>query len=77
MPVWKPVSRRDLIRALKDAGFEGPFSGGKHEYLERGAFKLWIPNPHDHVPTSGDIGVGFLKRILVQAGISRDDWEKL
>ena len=72
MPVWKPVSRRDLIRAFKDAGFEGPFSGGKHEYLERGAFKLWIPNPHN-----GDIGVGFLKRILVQAGISRDDWEKL
>jgi predicted RNA binding protein YcfA (HicA-like mRNA interferase family) len=61
-----------LIAALRAAGFDGPFQGGKHEYMERGALKVSIPNPH-----KGDIGVGFLVRIIAQAGITKDDWGKL
>ena len=33
MPVFGPISRRELIRALQKAGFEGPFSGGKHQFM--------------------------------------------
>lgn len=33
---------------------------------------LWIPNPHQ-----GDIGEGFLIRILKQAKIDRGEWEEL
>jgi hypothetical protein len=33
---------------------------------------IWIPNPHQ-----GDIGRELLARILRQAYISRDEWEKL
>jgi hypothetical protein len=33
---------------------------------------LTIPNPH-----RGDIGRDLLARILRQAGISREEWEKL
>jgi hypothetical protein len=35
MPPFKPIKRKDLIKALKEAGFEGPFIGGKHEFLIR------------------------------------------
>ena len=72
MPSWRPISRRELISALREAGFDGPFQGGKHEYMEREALRVSIPNPH-----KGDIGVGFLVQIIAQAGISRDEWEKL
>jgi len=33
---------------------------------------LTIPNPHKK-----EIGVDLLKRILKQAGVSREDWERV
>ena len=70
MPAWRPVSRRELVATLRRLGFEGPYSGGKHEFMVRSAIVLTIPNPH-----RGDIGINLLKIILRQAGISRAEWE--
>lgn len=72
MPNFGPISRGDLIRALRRAGWVGPFSGGNHQFMQQGAFKLIIPNPH-----GSDIARPFLNRLLQQAGISREEWEKL
>jgi len=72
MPSFGPVKRKDLIRYLTELGFEGPYSGGKHQYMVKGQIKLAIPNPHQ-----GDIGRDLLARILRQAGIERDEWERL
>ncbi len=72
MPAFGSINRKDFIRALKKAGFEGPYAGGKHEFLVKGNLRLTIPNPHQ-----GEIGKDLLSRILKQAGISREDWEKL
>ena len=38
--------------------------------MRKGDLTLIIPNPHE-----GDIGPGFLRRLLKQAGISREEWE--
>lgn len=72
MPPFGPISRRDLIRYLRQLGFTGPFPGGNHEYMERGTLRLRIPNPH-----AGDIGWNLLAQILRQAGIDRKTWEAL
>ena len=72
MPRFGPISRNDLIRALREAGFDGPYSGGKHPFMIKGDLTLTLPNPHQ-----GDIGRELLVRILRQAGISREEWEKL
>lgn len=72
MPRIAAIKRKDLIRYLKKMGFEGPYSGGRHEYLVKGELKLWIPNPHQ-----GDISPDLLDRILKQAGISKAEWTKL
>jgi hypothetical protein len=40
--------------------------------MVKGGLRLYIPNPHE-----GDIGREFLARILRQAGIEKDEWEKL
>ena len=72
MPSFGPIKRKDLLRALKQAGFEGPHAGGKHEFLVKGNLRLTIPNPHQ-----GEIGKDLLSRILKQASISREEWEKL
>ena len=72
MPPLKPVKRKELIRFLRMTGFEGPFSGGKHQFLLKDQLRLALPNPHQT-----DIGINLLSRILRQAGISKKDWKQL
>ncbi len=64
-----PVSWRNLVQRFREIGFEGPYAGGRHPQMRRGDLTVIIPNPHE-----GDIGVGFLKRILRQANVSREEW---
>ena len=56
---------------LKRLGFSGPFAGGKHQFLVRGTLRLTLPNPHQ-----GDIGPSLLARLLSQAGVPREEWER-
>jgi predicted RNA binding protein YcfA (HicA-like mRNA interferase family) len=67
-----PVSWDELCKNLKKLGFEGPFQGGKHPYMVKEDLILTLPNPHRK-----EIGIDLLKKILKQAGISRDEWEVL
>ena len=69
MPRFSAIKRKDLIRYLQKLGFEGPYSGAKHQYLVKGELKLWVPNPHQR-----DISQDLLVKILKQANISKDDW---
>ena len=64
-----PISRQELIRRLRSLGWSGPFSGAKHHHMVKGNVQLTIPNPHGKA-----IGVGLLKMLLNEAGISRDEW---
>ena len=36
MPPWGPVPCRKLIQGLRALGFDGPFSGGRHQFMVRG-----------------------------------------
>jgi len=72
MPSFGPIKRRELIQGLRRLGFDGPYSGGKHQYLVRAGLRVRIPNPHQ-----GDIGKALLARILRQAGIEREEWESV
>jgi predicted RNA binding protein YcfA (HicA-like mRNA interferase family) len=56
------------MRYLRDLGFEGPYVGGKHQYMVKDKIRLAIPNPH-----RGDISRDFLARILRQARITRGE----
>jgi predicted RNA binding protein YcfA (HicA-like mRNA interferase family) len=69
MPKLAPLPRWKFIQRLRELGFEGPYSGGKHEQMRRGAATLIIPNDHE-----GDINPGFLSRLLRQAGVTREQW---
>lgn len=65
-----PIHRRDFIKRLRKLGWEGPFSGGSHEFMVKGDFNLPIPNFHG----SGEISVPKLKEILNEIGIANRDW---
>jgi hypothetical protein len=72
MPRIGPIKRKDLIYYFRRLDFDGPYSGGNHQYMMRGNVTVRIPNPHQ-----GDIGESLLLRILKQAHISKAEWEKL
>ena len=72
MPCLAPIKRAELIKYLRALDFEGPYSGRRHQFMIKGEVRLRIPNPHQR-----DIGRELLSRILRQARISKDTWEKL
>ena len=69
MPRLKPVSWRELVQRMRELGFEGPYAGGRHPQMRRGNVTVIIPNLHED-----EISVGFLSRLLRQAGITREEW---
>jgi len=67
-----PCSRAEFIRKLRKLGYDGPFAGGKHSYMTKeGHPTVTIPNPHE-----GEVSVGLLAKILRDALIDRDDFQK-
>ena len=64
-----PISLRNLIKKLKRLGFRGPYSGGKHQFMEKDDFKVFIPNPYGK-----DIGKILLARIIKEIEISINDF---
>jgi predicted RNA binding protein YcfA (HicA-like mRNA interferase family) len=72
VPSPGPIKRAELISYLQILGFEGPYSGGKHQFMLKGVIRWRLPNPHRR-----DVGRELLSRILKQAGIDKDSWEKL
>jgi predicted RNA binding protein YcfA (HicA-like mRNA interferase family) len=65
-----PISRKELIRKFRNLGFNGPYSGGKHQFMVKEELKVRVPNPHQ----AGEVSDSLLREILRQAGISKDDW---
>ena len=65
------VSRNELVRRLRELGFDGPYlSSGPHPYfMKKGDLTIDLPNPHKQ-----DIGIDLLKKILKRAEISREEW---
>jgi predicted RNA binding protein YcfA (HicA-like mRNA interferase family) len=72
MPTFGPIKRRDLVHYLRSAGFSGPHTGSDHQIMQKGLIRVIIPNPH-----RGDISKELLLKVLRQAKISREEWEKL
>lgn len=66
----RSISWRKLVQKFRRLGFSGPYSGGRHLFMVRGALKVHIPNPH-----RADISGSLVSEILRQAGVSNSEWE--
>ncbi|HED03414.1 MAG TPA: type II toxin-antitoxin system HicA family toxin [Candidatus Fraserbacteria bacterium] len=66
-----PVSRHELIRKPKVLDCEGPFPGGKHQWMRKGRLRVMVPNPH-----GGDIDPALIRRILQHLGIAVEEWNE-
>ncbi|MBC7263463.1 MAG: type II toxin-antitoxin system HicA family toxin [Chloroflexi bacterium] len=41
---WTPCKRRDFIRRLRQLGFDGPFSGTRHQFMVYEQHRLALPS---------------------------------
>ena len=44
MSRWTPSSRRDFIRRLRKLGFDGPYTGTRHQFMLYEQYRLTIPS---------------------------------
>jgi hypothetical protein len=76
MPGWRPLKRRDFIRKLRALGFDGPYSGTRHQFMIFGQHRQTIP-------TNTEYSVPQLKLLLRQVesilgrSIGLDEWNSL
>lgn len=48
MSRWTPCKRNDFIRRLRKLGFEGPFSGTRHQFMVYEQHRLTIPSNSEY-----------------------------
>ena len=74
--MWNPCKRSDFIRRLRRLGFDGPYSGSKHQFLTLGHSRLTVPSNSEYsVPQ-----LKFMLREIAEIvgrEISADEWNKL
>ena len=48
MSRWAPCKRRIFVRRLREIGFDGPFSGTRHQFMVYGQHRLAIPSDAEY-----------------------------
>ena len=76
MSRWTPCKRREFIRRLRQLGFDGPFSGTRHQFMISGDYRLTIPSNVEY-------SVAQLKMMIQEAEgilgreITLEEWNQL
>ena len=75
MAAWRPLKRRDFVRKLRALGFDGPFSGTRHQFMISGQHR-------QTTPTNSEYSVPQLRPLIRQVGsilaraISLNEWRR-
>jgi hypothetical protein len=76
MAAWRPLKRREFVRKLRGLGFDGPYSGTRHQFMVRGQFRQTIPS-------NAEYSVPQLKMLLrqvesiLQRTVKLEEWDLL
>jgi hypothetical protein len=76
MAGWRPLKRRDFIAKLRTLGFEGPYSGTRHQFMLMSAHRQTIPSNAEYSVPQVRMLVRQVATILGRS-ISADEWDSL
>ena len=76
MSPWKPCKRRDFIRRLRKLGFDGPYSGTRHQFMIHGQNRMAIPSNTEYSMPQLRMMIQEVEGIL-NRGITVNEWNKL
>ena len=76
MSQWAPCKRKDFIKRLRGLGFDGPFSGTRHQFMVYNRCRLAIPSNDEYsIPQ-----LRFMIReveTIIDRQITADKWSSL
>ena len=76
MSPWQPCKRRVFIKRLRKLGFEGPYSGTRHQFMV-------FENHRLSIPSNAEFSVPQLRMMirevasLLDRTLDSDDWNRL
>ncbi len=76
MSRWTPCKRRDFIRRLRQLGFDGPFTGTRHQFMVYKKHRLTIPSNSEYSVPQLRMMIHETKEIL-GSEITLVEWNKL
>lgn len=74
MSRWTPCKHRDFIVRLRRLGFQGPFSGTRHQFMIFGQKRLAIPSNDEYSVPQLRVMLHEVERILGRE-IRVGEWE--
>ena len=74
MSKLSPLKATQVIQKLRKLGFQGPVPGGRHPRMFNPTTRQIVPIP---MHKGKDVGVGLIRAILRQVGISPEEWNRL
>lgn len=76
MSRWGPCKRQDFIRRLRRVGFNGPFSGTRHQFMLYDQHRLGIPSNAEYSVPQLRMMVREVEGIIDRK-ITAEEWNKL
>ena len=76
MSRWNPCKRGEFVRRLRRLGFEGPFSGAKHQFMVYQQHRLTIPSNTEYSVPQLRMMLREVEAIIGRQ-ITADEWEQL
>ena len=76
MAAWRPLKRRDFIRKLRALGFNGPFSGTRHQFMVLGQHRQTIPTNSEYSVPQIRMLVRQVESIIDRS-VSLEEWNAL
>jgi hypothetical protein len=73
---WTPCRRGDFIRKLRRLGFEGPFTGTRHQFTVWSLKRLAIPSNIEYSVPQLRMMIREVEALLLRT-ISPDEWNHL
>ena len=73
---WTPCKRRDFIRRLRKLGFDGPYSGTRHQFMIYQNHRLSIPSNSEYSVPQLRFIIREIEAIL-EREITMSDWYAL
>lgn len=76
MSRWQPCKRRDFIKRIRQLGFEGPYSGTRHQFMVYENHRLAIPSNSEYSVPQLRMMLNEIKAILDRS-VTTDEWDSL
>jgi len=73
---WKPCKRQNFIRRLRKLGFDGPFSGTRHQFMIYKHYRLAIPSNAEYSVPQLRMMIREVENIVGHE-ITANEWNRL